>query len=311
MDKFNNMQVFCRIVELGTFTAVAKELKCSSMMVSKYMAQLESSLGVVLLNRTTRTLSLTGAGEAYYNRSRQLLEDLADLEALTAQLGETVKGHIKISAPIDFGGMYMTPVIEQFLARYPEIKILMTLDNKPPNLRIGSFDISLLVTDSLDPGVVARKIAETELCTYASPAYLAEHGCPEGIDELVKHRCLHYVDTPHGDVWLFNIDGEVKKSRPTGYCPPITAGCCVRRQPWGWASSVRPSCRRRLICKRANCRRYFGIIGILRWPYTPLICNGAITRPNSRPLLIFYYTISKGKLAWRTPKSGKVLWRIA
>ena len=211
MDKFNNMQVFCRIVELGTFSAVAKELKCSNMMISKYMAQLEASLGVMLLNRTTRSLSLTSAGEAYYNRSRQLLEDLADLEASTAQMSERIKGHINISAPIDFGGMYMVPVIEQFLRQYPEIKVLMTLDNKPPNLRIGSFDISLLVTDVLDPGVVARKIAETELCTYASPRYLAENGTPKTIDELSEHRCLHYVDTPHGDHWLFNVGGEVKK----------------------------------------------------------------------------------------------------
>lgn len=211
MDKFNNMQVFCRIVELGTFSAVAKEMKLSTMMISKYMAQLEASLGVVLLNRTTRSLNLTSAGEAYYNRGKQLLEDLAELEASTAQLGERVKGQIKISAPIDFGGIYMVPAIEQYLRKFPEVKVLMTLDNKPPNLRDGSFDVSLLVTNKLDPGVVARKIAETELCTYASPAYLAEKGYPETIDDLVQHQCLHYVDTPHGDFWLFNVNGQQKK----------------------------------------------------------------------------------------------------
>ena len=211
MDKFNNMQVFCRIVELGTFSAVAKELKCSPMMISKYMAQLEASLGVVLLHRTTRNISLTSAGEAYYNRSRQLLEDLSDLEAATAQMGERIKGQISISAPIDFGGMYMVPVIEQFMQQYPEVKVLMSLDNKPPNLRIGSFDISLLVTDSLDPGVVARKIAETDLCIFASPSYLEQHGCPQTLDDLKQHRCLHYVDTPHGDDWLFAIDTTLRK----------------------------------------------------------------------------------------------------
>ncbi len=211
MDKFNNMRVFCRIVELGTLSAVAKEMKLSTMMISKYMAHLESSLGVVLLSRTTRSLSLTSAGEAYYHRSKQLLEDLAELEASTAQLGERVKGQIKISAPIDFGGIYMVPVIESYLRSYPEVKILMTLDNKPPNLRDGSFDISLLVTDKLDPGVVARKIAETELCTYASPGYLQERGCPLSIDDLSRHQCLHYVDTPHGEYWLFNVDGELKR----------------------------------------------------------------------------------------------------
>ncbi|OAI13640.1 LysR family transcriptional regulator [Methylomonas lenta] len=211
MDKFNNMQVFCRIVELGTFSAVAKEMKLSTMMISKYMAQLEASLGVVLLNRTTRSLNLTSAGEAYYNRSKQLLEDLSELEASTTLLGERVKGQIKISAPIDFGGIYMVPAIEQFLRTYPEIKILMSLDNKPPNLRDGRFDISLLVTNKLDPGVVARKIAETELCTYASPDYFAAKGCPKTIDDLTQHQCLHYVDTPHGEYWLFNVDGAQKK----------------------------------------------------------------------------------------------------
>ncbi len=211
MDKFNNMQVFCRIVELGTFSAVAKEMKLSTMMISKYMAHLESSLGVALLSRTTRSLSLTSAGEAYYQRSKQLLEDLAELEASTAQLGERVKGQIKISAPIDFGGIYMVPAIEGYLKAYPEVKVLMCLDNKPPNLRDGSFDISLLVTDKLDPGVVARKIAETELCTYASPRYLAEKGYPLNIDDLIQHQCLHYVDTPHGEYWLFNVDGALKK----------------------------------------------------------------------------------------------------
>lgn len=215
MDKFNNMQVFCRIVELGTFSAVAKEKKLSTMMISKYMAQLEASLGVVLLNRTTRSLNLTSAGEAYYNRSKQLLEDLAELEASTAQLGERVAGQIKISAPIDFGGIYMVPAIEQYMRQYPEVRVLMSLDNKPPNLRDGSFDISLLVTDKLDPGVVARKIAETELCTYASPTYLAEKGCPLTIDELCQHQCLHYVDTPHGDYWLFSVEGELKKIKTT------------------------------------------------------------------------------------------------
>jgi len=211
MDKFNNMQVFCRIVELGSFSAVAKELKLSTMMISKYMAQLEASLGVVLLNRTTRSLSLTSAGEAFYNRSKDLLEDLAELEASTAQHGERVKGQIKISAPIDFGGIYMVPALAEYRRKFPEVKVLMSLDNKPPNLRDGRFDVSLLVTDKLDPGVVARKIAATELCTYAAPSYLAEKGRPETIDDLSRHQCLHYMDTPHGDYWLFNVDGEVKR----------------------------------------------------------------------------------------------------
>lgn len=270
MDKFNNMQVFCRIVELGTFSAVAKEMKLSTMMISKYIAQLEASLGVVLLHRTTRSLSLTSAGEAYYNRSKQLLEDLADLEASTAQLGERVKGTIKISAPIDFGGMYMVPAIEAYIKRYPEVKILMSLDNKPPNLRVGSIDISLLVTDTLDPGVVARKIAETELCTYASPDYLAEKGCPQTIDELSHHQCLHYVDTPHGEFWLFNVDGELKKIK----------------SDWVLASN-----NGRALCQAAALG--MGIVQAPRLSVAPYLQSGElveILRQYRRPALAIYAT---------------------
>jgi len=270
MDKFNNMRVFCRIVELGTFSAVAKELKLSTMMISKYIAQLEASLGVVLLHRTTRSLSLTSAGEAYYNRSKQLLEDLADLEASTAQLGERVKGTIKISASIDFGGMYMVPAIERYLKQYPEVKILMSLDNKPPNLRVGSIDISLLVTDTLDPGVVARKIAETELCTYAAPTYLAEKGYPQTIDELSHHQCLHYVDTPHGEFWLFNVDGELKKIK----------------SDWVLASN-----NGRALCQAAALG--MGIVQAPRLSVAPYLQSGElveILRQYRRPAIAIYAT---------------------
>ncbi|MFA6052783.1 MAG: LysR family transcriptional regulator [Methylobacter sp.] len=211
MAKLNNMQVFCRIVELGTFAAVAREMHLSAMMISKYMAQLEESLGVALLNRTTRQLSMTEAGKIYYYRSKQLLDDFSELQEYTSQLGRQVKGTLKISAPIDFGGLYMVPAIDAYQREYPDVKILMTLHNSQVNLSEGSFDLSILVTDSLDLGVVARKIAQTRLCTYASPGYIAEYGEPQTIDELSSHRCLHYTDTPHKDYWVFNAgDEEVK-----------------------------------------------------------------------------------------------------
>lgn len=214
MDKLNNIQVFCRIVELGTFAAVAREMHLSAMMISKYMAQLEESLGVALLNRTTRQVSLTEAGEIYYYRSKQLMDDFSELDETTSQLGRHVKGTLKISVPIDFGGLYMVPAIDAYQRNYPDVKILMTLHNSRVDLSKGSFDLSILVTDSLDLGVVARKIALTSLCTYASPAYLAENGQPEHIDQLSSHRCLHYIDTPHKEYWLFKAGSEEIKIKP-------------------------------------------------------------------------------------------------
>jgi DNA-binding transcriptional LysR family regulator len=211
MDKINNMQVFCRIVELGSFAAVAREMHLSAMMISKYMAKLEESLGVALLNRTTRQLSLTEAGEIYFYRSKQLLDDFMELDEEIAQLGRRVKGTLKISAPIDFGGIYLVPAIEAYQLNYPDVKILMTLHNSHVNLREGNFDLSILVTDTLDQGVVARKITETKLCTYAAPDYLSKHGEPQNITQLSMHRCLHYIDTPHKDFWVFMVENQETK----------------------------------------------------------------------------------------------------
>ena len=115
---------------------------------------------------------------------------------------------------MDFGGIYMVPAIEAYQRKYPDVSILMTLENSHVNLSEGNFDLAIRVTDTLDPGVVARKIAATQLCTYASPSYLAEHGYPENINELNTHRCLHYIDTPHREYWVFNINGEITKIKP-------------------------------------------------------------------------------------------------
>jgi len=211
MDKLNNIQVFCRSVELGTFAAVAREKDVSAMMISKYVAQLERSLGVVLLNRTTRSLNLTEAGNVYYQKSKIILEELSELDDSISQIGDSVKGLLKVSAPIDFGGTYMVAAIEAFQQLHPDIRISMTLDNKHQNLRDGLFDIVILVTDNLDLGVVARKIKDTELGTYASPDYLADNGTPLSLDDLSQHRCLHYLNTPHGDAWIFKEQGELIK----------------------------------------------------------------------------------------------------
>lgn len=207
MDKLNNMRVFCRIVELGTFAAVAREMDLSAMMISKYIAQLEESLGVALLNRTTRKISLTEAGEVYFQRSIQLLDDFSELDESTSQLGRNVKGTLRVSASIDFGGLYMVPAIEAYQQIYPDVKIMMTLHNSLVNLSEGSIDLAILITDTLDLGVVARKITETRLCTYASPAYIVQYGEPKTIEELKFHHCLYNTDTPHKDFWIFK-DGR-------------------------------------------------------------------------------------------------------
>lgn len=245
MDKLKNMQVFCRIVELGTFVAVAREMDVSAMMISKHMRHLESSLGVSLISRKTRQLDVTELGQRYYRQCKQLLADLNDLDSSIAQSGKVVNGTLKINAPIDFGGLYMVPVINAYLQQYPDVNILMSLDNAFINLRSGKFDISVVVTDRLDQGVVARKIAQTSLCTYASPGYLKQYGRPETVNELEQHKCLHYLDTPHADIWIFRKAGERIDIRPKwtfasnngwALCQAASLGMGIIRSP---ALSVR------------------------------------------------------------------------
>jgi len=214
MDKLKNMQVFCRIVELGTFAAVAREMGVSAMMISKYMRGLESSLSVSLINRKTRQLNVTELGQRYYRQCKQLLDDLSDIESSISQSGRVVEGTLKVNSPINFGGIYMVTIINDYQQRHPDVNVLMSLDNTSINLRSGKFDISIVVTDKLDQGVVARKIAQTSLCTYAAPGYLKQHGSPETVEDLEQHKCLHYLGTPHADFWVFNKDNKRIDIRP-------------------------------------------------------------------------------------------------
>ena len=245
MDKLKNMQVFCRIVELGTFAAAAREMNVSTMMISKHIRNLENSLTVSLINRKARPIIVTELGQRYYQQCKQLLADLSDIENSIAQSGQVVKGMLRINSPIDFGGIFMVPMINEYQQRYPDVNVLMSLDNAFINLRLGSFDISIVVTDKLDQGVVARKIAQTSLCTYASPGYIKQYGCPETVEDLAEHKCLHYLGTPHADLWRFNKENEEIDIRPQwsfasnngrALCQAASLGMGIIRSP---ALSVR------------------------------------------------------------------------
>lgn len=245
MDKLKNMQVFCRIVELGTFAAVSREMGVSAMMVSKYMRHLEDSLAVTLINRKTRQLSVTDLGQHYYRECKQLLEQLNDLDSSMTHLRSRIEGTLKVNSPIDFGDIYLVPVINEYQKQYSEVSVLMSLDNAVINLREGIFDISIVVTDQLDQGVVARKIAQTSLCTYASPEYLKRYGKPEVIEDLVHHKCLHYIGTPHAESWIFKQNNKRVDIRPKwsfatnngqALCQATSLGMGIMRSP---ALSVR------------------------------------------------------------------------
>ncbi len=208
MDKFKSMQVFCRVVELGSFTAVAREWDLSPTMVGKHVTYLEKQLGLSLLTRTTRRISLTEAGRGYYQRSKQLLEDLEELENSVSALGEGARGTLVVAAPIDFGLMYLVPAITLFRQSHPNITVSLGLENRFIDLSSGDYDLSIRITDTPHHGMIAKRITTTELCTFASPGYLAAQGEPQIIADLHRHRCLGYINTPHSNHWLFHDQGQ-------------------------------------------------------------------------------------------------------
>ncbi|MGH8498455.1 MAG: LysR substrate-binding domain-containing protein [Methylococcales bacterium] len=214
MDKLKSMTAFCLVSELGSFAAAAQRLKLSGPMVSKHIAYLEHRLGVCLLNRTTRKVSLTEAGRQYYPRCRQLLNDLTELEELTNQVDHLPKGLLKINAPIDFGMMHMVSAVDEYRKLYAKVVIHLVLENRHVDLNDGIYDIVIRVTDEPELDVIGKIIKTTTLCTYAAPGYLEQYGEPLTIDALQEHRCLQFLGTPHGENWIFQNGKSIRSFMP-------------------------------------------------------------------------------------------------
>ncbi len=214
MDKLKSMGAFCLVTESGSFAAAAERLKLSGPMVSKHIAQLERHLGVCLLNRTTRKVSLTEAGRQFYPRCRQLLNDLTELEELTNQIDHLPKGLLRINAPIDFGMMHMVAAVDQYRKDYADVDIHLVLDNRHVDLVDGIYDIAIRITDEPDIDLVGKIIRTTELCTYASPGYLEQYGEPRSVDALKVHRCLQFLGNPHGESWIFQNGKSIRSVMP-------------------------------------------------------------------------------------------------
>ncbi len=213
MDKLKSMTSFCCVVELGSFVSAAEKLNLSGPMVSKHIAHLEQILGVCLLNRTTRKVNLTEAGRQYYSRCKQLLNDLSELEESTNQIDHLPKGLLRINAPVDFGIMHMVDAVDAYKKIYPDVDVQLIIENRYVDLNDGVFDIVIRITDEPNIHAIGKIIRTTELCTYASPDYLEKHGEPTTIEALHTHKCLQFLGTPHGEHWIFQMDGVIRDFR--------------------------------------------------------------------------------------------------
>ena len=208
MDTHTAMQTFARVVELGSFAAAADKTDQARSVVTRQVAFLERKYGVRLLNRTTRKLSLTDAGRAFYDRIRPVLAELAELDLALQAQGSQPAGRLRISAPVSFGVLHLGPAIADYLLRYPEVVIDLDLNDRVVDLVEEGYDVAVRIGPLVDSSLVARPLAPQQLVACAAPAYLERYGAPAQPEDLRRHRCLHYAYASTGNDWHFEKDGQ-------------------------------------------------------------------------------------------------------
>lgn len=203
MDKFTEMQSLVAVVELGSFVRAADALSLSKAAVSRHLGQLEARLGVRLLHRTTRRLSLTEEGKVFYARCKALLAEVDEAEAEVTERGGEAVGQVRINAPLTFGILYLAELWGAFKAMHPRVSLDVTLADRVIDLVEDGYDLAVRVGQLPGSSLIARKLTTTRLVLCASPQYLSQAGTPHHPDELEEHAVLAYSYFDRGDEWPF------------------------------------------------------------------------------------------------------------
>lgn len=207
VDRAGEMEVLVRVVATGSFSAAGRALDLTPSAVSRVVARMEARLGVRLLIRTTRALTLTPEGEAYHRAALRILEDLAETErAVTDQAAP--RGRLRVSASLGYGRMYIVPLVAEFLALYPDILLDLSLSDAMADLTSGQADVAIRVGPLADSGLTARKLGDSGRVIVASPAYLARRGTPQAPEDLLTHACIGFNFRRSRQGWPFRQDGE-------------------------------------------------------------------------------------------------------
>ena len=202
-DTLAGMRVFTAVVDSGSFAKAAEKLDLSRGMTSRYVAQVEAQLGVRLLNRTTRRLSLTESGADYYQRAIQVLALVEEAEHAASREAVEPRGTLRINTSVAFGTRHMGGAISAYLRRYPQVRVDLTLNDRVVDLVEEGFDVAVRIARRIDPGLVARRIARARMVACASPAYLRKNGTPKTPSDLARHNCLTYAYSGVQNDWHF------------------------------------------------------------------------------------------------------------
>lgn len=204
MDVMQSMQVFRRVAEVRSFSAVAREINASQSTVSKHVAALEERLGTKLFNRSTRSLTLTDAGAEYYRYCVRILNDFQEAEASVGRGRIRPTGILRVSATTAFGKMFIVPLLNDFLHDYPDVEVDLVLDDRYVDLVKDGIDLAIRIGPLADSSLVARKIGTSKRVLVASPDYLVKHGIPKTPVQLASHSCLLYTLQEAPNEWFFN-----------------------------------------------------------------------------------------------------------
>jgi LysR family transcriptional regulator for bpeEF and oprC len=218
MDRLTSMEVFQWVVDLGSFSRAADRLDLSKATVTAHVAAIENRLGVRLLNRTTRKLSLTEDGSAYLEHVRRVLADVLETEDALSRARATPRGRLRVDMPVTLGRQHIVPALPRFAAQYPEIEIVATLDDRRIDLVEEGVDAAIRLGELEDSSFIARRVYSTGFVVCASPDYLSLHGTPATPEDLVHHRCLGFYNAATRRVieWPFERAGQRFTLAPRG-----------------------------------------------------------------------------------------------
>ena len=209
MDKLASLRAFTKVVEFASFSEAGKKLRLSRSAVSKHVGELEHELGVQLLNRTTRRVTPTEQGQAYFERATAILADLDAADHALAERQSSPRGLLRVNAPMSFGTIRLGPIVAEFMESYPELQIQLVLGDEQVDPLQEGLDVVLRIAELESSSLIARKLTPISRALCASPAYLQRRGEPKHPDQLREHDCLAYGYLSTGNQWkLTGKDGD-------------------------------------------------------------------------------------------------------
>jgi DNA-binding transcriptional LysR family regulator len=210
IDRMRDINAFVHVAEAKSFTAAAERIGLSRSAVGKSVLRLEDRLGVRLLQRTTRRVSLTSEGAVFHERCIRILADLDEAEMSMLSHSQAPRGQLRLELPVSFGRLHVLPIVSQFMSKWPEISVNVSFNDRYVDLIDEGIDLAIRLGGSDDSRLMTRLLAPHRLVTCASPAYLASRGTPQDVEQLADHSCLAFIHGGRPIEWRFNIDGQVR-----------------------------------------------------------------------------------------------------